>query len=246
VAITIVGVGAVDSASPWAPTIAGPVLADDIVLLLVEQASLTTPEASPTATGGFAHVLGSPVGPDTTGTVLSVLWMRAAGGETATTVTGPSNHAVTRTITLRGVKATGNPWNVNPAVTLDTASTTSVTWPAVTPTATDCLICLCIATGTDTSAAQVGTVTNANLTSITERMDNWAITGTGGGIGLVTGFRAPASSTGTSTMTLTAAAPKALMTMALEPAAAPADVLPLKSRHLGRRDMPPSRARYGS
>jgi hypothetical protein len=221
VAISIVGVGTVDSATPWAPTVAGPVLADDIILILVEQASLTTPEASPAATG-YAHVTGSPVGPDSAQTVLSVLWTRAVGGETSATVTGPSNHGVTRTITIRGVKNTGNPWNVSPNVATEANGVdTGATWGAVTPTATDCLICLCIATGRDAaSTTNLGAVTNANLTSLTEQMDNWVIAGTGGGIGLVTGFKAAATSTGTSTATMGSTDGKALMTLALEPAPA--------------------------
>ena len=218
-AITIVGVGAVDPSIPLsAVTFAGPVLASDIVLILVEQASLTTPEVSPSASG-FAHVLGSPVGPGSSATVLSVLWMRAAGGETGTTVNGPSNHGVARAITVRGVKNTGNPWNVTPATSLDAAASATATWSAVTPTATDCLICLCIATGRDANnTANLGTVTNANLTSIAEHMDNWVATGTGGGIGLASGFKASASSTGTSTATMGSTDGKALMTLALEPA----------------------------
>jgi hypothetical protein len=244
-AITIVGVGAVDSASPFAPAFAGPVLANDIILIEVEQASLTSPEVSPSASG-FAHVLGSPVGPDTAGTVLSVLWMRAVGGETSVTVSGPSNHGVTRAITIRGVKATGNPWNVTPAVATDSAASTTATWSAVTPTAIDCLICLCIATGRDASSTtNLGAVTNANLTSLTERMDDWVLTGTGGGIGLVTGFKAAATSTGTSTATMGSTDGKALMTLALEPApAVVARPFPIRSAHRGQAPMPPHRAVY--
>lgn len=219
-AITVVGVGAVDSASPFAPAFSGPVLANDILLILVEQASLTTPEVSPSASG-FAHALGSPVGPDTAGTVLSVLWMRAAGGETSATVSGPSNHGVTRAITIRGVKSSGNPWNVNPGVGTEANGVdTGATWPDVTTTAADCLVCLCIATGRDfNSTANLGAVTNANLTSLTEQMDNWVSTGTGGGIGLVTGFKASAGAVGSSTATMGTTDGKALMTLPLEPTA---------------------------
>lgn len=217
-AISIVGVGAVDKATPFAPAIAGPVLADDIILILVEQASLTTPEASPAATG-FAHVTNSPVGPDSAATVLSVLWKRAVGGETSATVTGPSNHGVTRTITIRGVKNTGNPWNVTPAVATEaTGVDTGATWPSVTTTAIDCLVCLCTSNGRDSTAASMGAVTNANLTDIQERMDDFTNVGSGGGIGLATGFKASASAVGSSTATMATTDGKALLTLALEPA----------------------------
>ena len=228
-AITIITpIAAVDSTSPYAPAVAGPVLADDIILILVEQASLTTPEASPAATG-YAHVLGSPVGPNSAQTVLSVLWKRAVGGETSATVTGPSNHGVTRTITLRGVKATGNPWNVSPTFATEAnAVDTGATWPGATTNVNDCLVCLCIATGRDAaSTANLGAVTGSNLGTVTEQMDNWVIAGTGGGIGLVTGFQVVAGSIGTPVATMGSNDGKALMTLALEPAAAaPPALLP--------------------
>jgi hypothetical protein len=154
---------------------------------------------------------------DTT-TQLNVLWKRAVGGETSATVTGPTDHAMTQTITFRGVKSTGNPWNGTPAISTDTAVNATATWPTFTPSVTDCCICLCIATGRDSNLASLGAVTNANLTSLTERMDSYTNAGGGGGIGLVTGFRAPATATGTSTATMGSTDAKALMTLALEPA----------------------------
>lgn len=219
---TVVGVGAADVATPWAPAIAGPVLAGDIVLILVEQVG---GEASP-ASAGFVHVLGSPIVVDAS-TQLSVLWMRAAGGETSATVTGPSNHAATRAITIRGVKAGGNPWNVSPATAQESIADTSADWPSVTTTVDDCLIVLCIATGRDiTSNANLGAVTNANLTSITEQMDDWTATGTGGGIGMVTGIKATAGAVGTSSAVMGSTDAKALMTIALQPVSVP-PVVPL-------------------
>ena len=210
---TVVGVGAADNATPWAPAIAGPVLANDIILIAVEQVG---GEASPTSTG-FAHVTGSPVVVDTS-TQGSVLWKRAVGGETSATVTGPVNHAATRTITIRGVKIGGNPWNGTPTAAQDTIADTSADWPSVTTTVDDCLIVLFIATGRDiTSTANLGAVTNANLTSITERMDDWTATGTGGGIGMVTGIKATAGAVGTSSATMGSTDSKALLTIALQP-----------------------------
>jgi hypothetical protein len=228
VAITTVGVGAVDSATPFAPTVAGPVLADDIILILVEQASLTSPEGAIAATG-YAHVTGSPVGPDSALTVLGVLWKRAVGGETSATVTGPSNHGVTRTITIRGVKNTGNPWNVSPTVATEAnAQDLIANWPTLTTLAADCLVCLCIATGRDVaSTANLGAVTGGTgLTNVTEQMDNWVIAGTGGGIGLVTADKAAAGTIGSPVATMGSNDGKALLTLALEPAAVVAAALP--------------------
>jgi hypothetical protein len=231
VAITIVGTGAADSASPFAPTLHASTTTDDIILILVEQVSLTTPEVSPSATG-YAHVGSpavSPVGPDSAQTVLSVLWKRAGASESAPTVSGPSNHGMTRTITIRGVKNTGNPWNVQPAVATEAnLADTSANWPAVTTGVDGCLICFCIATGRDANnTANLGALSGGTgLTNATEQMDNWTATGTGGGIGLITADKATAGSTGTPTATMGTNDGKALLTLALEPAP-PAAELPI-------------------
>jgi hypothetical protein len=215
---TVVGTGAVDSATPWAPTLHASTAADDIVLIVVEN---TGGEAAPAATG-YAHISSdaSPVSPVVQGvnTQLSVLWKRAGAGEGTPTVTGPSNHAVTRTISIRGCPTTGNPWHVV-AVASSATSSTAATWPGVTTTVPDCLVLEIIATGTDIATAQLGALSNGNYTSITEQMDNWTTTGAGGGIGLVSATFAGQGATGQSTATLTTAATKAYMTLAFAPAA---------------------------
>ncbi len=215
---TVVGVGTVDSATPWAPTIAGTVLADDIIILVVEQIGN---EAATVATG-FAHVTGSPNNIDTT-TRLNVLWKRAVGGETSVTVTGPVDHAVTRTITIRGCKTTGNPWTGTPATSQDTAVNATATWPAFTTTVADSLILFLIATGRDSAVANLGALSGGTgLTNVVEQMDNWVTTAGGGGIGLITATKAATGTTGSPTATMGSTDSKALMTLALEPAPAAA------------------------
>jgi len=213
-AITVVGVGAVDSTIPLAPAIAGPVLANDFVVLEVEQ---TGNETTPTATG-FAHFTGSPVNVDTS-TKLSVMWMRAAGGETSVSVSGPANHGVTRTITLRDVKTIGDGTNVAPVTGQETALNTSAEFPTLTTLAADCFILFCIATGRDATTAGLGTLTGGTgLTNVTERIDNFTNVGGGGGIGMVTADKAAAGSIGAATATMASTDAKALLTIALEPA----------------------------
>jgi hypothetical protein len=237
---TVVAVGTVDSVTAWVPGLPAGTTTDDILILLVEQ---TGGETAPSATG-YAHVTGSPVVQDTN-TQLSVMWKRAGGSESAPTVTGPSNHAVTRIIGVRGVKNTGNPWN-QVAVAVEAVLDTSAAWPTVTTTVVDCLVLLCIATGRDAaSTTNLGAVTNANLSSITERMDNWASTGAGGGIGLVTGVKASASAVGSSTATMGSTDTKAMMTLALEPAAAVPGGRPKQSRRYKVRPISAGRTSYG-
>jgi hypothetical protein len=223
-AITVVGVGVADNTTPWAPTVAGPVLTNDLIVALCEQVG-----AGPTpAATGYAHFTGSPVNVNTS-TQLAVLWLRSpAGGETAVTITGPSNHAATQTITLRGVRTTGNPWNVTPVSAMITTGITTATWPSVTTTVANCFMLFCIATGRDlATTANMGAMTGGTgLTNITERMDNWTGAGTGGGIGLHTADKAAAGATGAPTATMSSTDSMALMTIALEPAPAAAGPFP--------------------
>jgi hypothetical protein len=211
---TVVGVGTVDSATPWVPGLPAGTALDDILFLLVEQIG---GEASPAATG-YAHVTGSPV-VQGVNTQLSVLWKRAGASESAPTVTGPSDHAVTRIIGIRGGKTAGNPWS-QAAVAVESIADTSAAWPGVTTLVAGCLILECIATGRDiATTANLGALTNSLYTSITEQMDNWDATGGGGGIGLVTGIKTTAGATGSSTATMASTDTKAMMTIALDGAA---------------------------
>jgi hypothetical protein len=185
---------------------------NDILLIIVES---TGGETAPAATG-YAHVANSPI-VQGVNTQLSVLWKRATVSESAPTVTGPSDHAVTRMIAIRGCPIGGNPWNVSAGGSEAVSDTTAV-WPGATTTVDNCLVLECIATSTDVaSTANLGALTNANYTSITEQMDNWVITGNGGGIGVVSGIKATMGATGASTATLTNAGFKALMTLAMAP-----------------------------
>lgn len=119
-------------------------------------------------------------------------------------------------IAVRGVPLTGNPWHVATPTSSATSSTTAASL-GVTPTKTDCLILEIISTGADVTPAgtvQITSLTNANLTSITEQIDNNTPTGNGGVIGCYSAIRTPASATGASTWTLATAATKAMMTIA--------------------------------
>lgn len=194
-------------------------IANDDILIGVGECNGNQVLTPPT---GWAHVTGSPVNVDTT-TRLTVMWKRVVGGETALSWGDSGDHNIGQIVAFRGVKATGNPWNATPTTATEATLDTSAAWPTVTTTAADCMIVLCIATGRDaTSAVNVGAVTNANLTTITERLDAWNSVGAGGGIGVVTGFKVAAGAVGASTATMGSTDAKALMTLPLEPAPAAA------------------------
>lgn len=126
------------------------------------------------ASNGFAHVTGSPVVQDTN-TRLTLIWRRWTAGLTAHAWGNTGNHAIGAYIAIRGCKTTGNPWNVA-APGVDATSDNSALWPGHTPgtTVDDCLV-LEIGAWSDDFAT--GALTNASLTSITERID--AVTSAG-------------------------------------------------------------------
>jgi hypothetical protein len=212
---TVVAVGTVDSASAggYVPGLPTGWAQDDILMVLVEQ---TGGEASPSS-AGYAHVTGSP-SVQGVNTQLSVLWKRATASESAPTIAGPVDHGVTRMIAVRGCPTTGNPWNI--AIPANSAtSSTAASWPGGTTTTADCLMLECIATGADIGSVQfAANITNGAYSNIVKQMDNWVITGGGGGIGLFSATMATAGATGASAGTLTTAATKAYMTIAMAPA----------------------------
>lgn len=165
---------------------------------------------------GWAHVTGSPV-VQGTNTQLTVMWRRYDGSFSAPSLSGTTDHALGRMLAIRGAPRNGNPWNVV-ASSVEALSDTSAVWPGVTTTITNTLVLEIIATSADpaaSSTAEIGALTNANYTSITEQVDNGDPTGNGGVIGVISGLKSTAGATGGSTMTLTTAGFKAMMTMAI-------------------------------
>jgi hypothetical protein len=216
VAITVVGTGAiasgVNSITPAFP--AGLVINDVLIGLGETVGGVTFPTA---ASNGFVHVTGSPIA-QSTNTSLHVIWRRWTTGVTAHAWGDSGDQNVGRYVALRGVKSTGNPWNATPVVATNATAVATATWSSVTTTVADCLVLLALSTGRDlATTANLGAVTNAALTSLTEQMDNWVADGGGGGIGLVTGFKTAAGAVGTSTATMGSTDTKSLMTLALEP-----------------------------
>lgn len=211
----VVGLGAVtSSASAITPAFPAGIIAGHIILIVAECEGITSPGVY-TPPSGWAHVTGSPV-QQSTNTRLTVLWARYDGVMTASSIGDAGDHNIGRTIAFSGCATVGNPWDVVSSA-VDSLSTTSCLWPGVTTSTADTLICEIVSTGTDTSTSQMGTLSNANYTGITTRINNWTLTGNGGGIGLVTGVKATTGATGQSAMALVSASTKALMTLALRP-----------------------------
>jgi hypothetical protein len=231
---TVVAVGTVDSSSPWAPAFPAGIVVNDILLWIGESVggeNFTLP-------AGWAHI--DSVSPVVQGvnTQLTVWWRRYDGTGSAPSVTGPTNHGVTRQIAIRGCPLSGNPWNnVTPGT--EATSDVSVLYPGTTTSIADCLVLEILACSADVaSTAALSGHTNANYTSIAEHIDNFVIAGNGGGIAVWSGIKATAGATGQSTATLIAGAAgfKALMTLAMAPSAGAAGLAipPIRSAFRSR------------
>lgn len=215
---TIVGTATTDVTTAWAPAFPAGIAAGDILLWLGESVggqNFTLP-------GGWAQMStdGTPISPVVQGinTQLTVWWLRYDGTGSAPSVTGPTDHGVSAMLAVRGCPASGNPWNINAPATEATSDTT-VTFPGVTTTVADCLVLEIVASSADIATAQASSMTNASYTSITELVDVATAGGGGGVLVCYSGVKATAGATGQSTMTLTTAGFKAMMTLAMAPSA---------------------------
>lgn len=201
------GVGSVTPAYPGGYT----AVADDVALTYVECESADTV----TLPTNWGLLVASNVSTGTT-TKLSVLWRRLTASESAPTIADAGDHMNARMIVLRGCSPSGNPWDVFTQTTELVADTT-VSVPAVTTTVANTLVLVAFGTGQDIASTAGATGwTNGNLSSLTERMDNWVVDGLGGGFAMATGVKATAGSTGATTATLSLTANfKTLITIAM-------------------------------
>ena len=215
-AIAVRGVGTVDGAAvaitPGLPT---GTQAGDFLLLFLETSDQTISIATPS---GWLEAPNSPVSETTDVTRLTVFYKVAVAGETAPTTTDSGDHQIGRIIGFTGVNI-NNPFDVTASGTDATSSTTG-TVPGATTTVANTMVVAAIATTTDAGAnstAHYSGFTNANLTNLTERIDNQRIAGNGGTLGVATGDFASIGSYGGTDFTIVTAARKAMWSCALKP-----------------------------
>lgn len=193
---------------------------DDILILAVESANETV--ATPTGQTGFVQVTGSPqatgVAGATTAVALTVFWKRCAvAGDTTTAVVvaDPGDHMSAVLASIRGCVTTGDPWNVT-AGDVEAAGSSSVTWPSVTTTVSDCLILNILANAFDSLTAQFSGQSNGALSGLAESADFNTNAGNGGGISIVTGGKAVAGVVGTTTGSLANSVVQGRLTIAMK------------------------------
>lgn len=174
------------------------------ILVVVERQAFGDPGVATLATANnFAAVTGgSDLTTDGTWYVRTTkFWCRASSGSMSSPVvaagTGNMHSAVI--ITFDGRITTGDPTDGTPGLGANASSNNSVTAPGPTTSVADCDVLIAIGYMT---AVGTGACTNANLSSITERMDANP-NGVNAHITLVTAVMATAGDVGNTTATLT-------------------------------------------
>lgn len=176
--------------------------ADDIFLMI-----LATDGDDVTPPSGWAHVTGSPISYSSTTAELTVLWKRATSSSEATpSVADPGTEVLARTFCFRGCITSGNPWDVTATSTASTFDSTA-SIPGVTTTVADTLVCMFMVSWNavgDEPTQSVSGWSNANLSSLTERGDNYADPDGDGlyrQMAMAAGTKVTAGATGTTTAT---------------------------------------------
>lgn len=194
---------------------------DGDLALMFAECIITETIATP---AGWTIVTGAPVttGVSATSSRLYVWYRRLVDGDTGPTLVDPGDHVSSIIHGFRGVKQTGNPWNVVNTAIEDVADE-SFSWPSVTTTVPNCMIVHGVGIGWDANTFGwngVNAYTNAALTDLSTQSGNSTNLNGGGGIGVGVGIKLTAGAVGNTTMDATAANStyKAFMTIALEPA----------------------------
>lgn len=189
--------------------------ADDVALLFIETSAT---EAAVLGTpAGFVEVTGSPQFDDASGggnhTRLTAYWCRATSGAMASPViTDPGNHCEAIIVTYRGCRTFDVPYSAVAGDDTDAVTSAAVTVPSAETDAPNCRIVLAIANG---AAWDASGYTNANLTGITERFDDYTGAGNAGQLAIADGeFEGPGD-WGPTTATLAGSSNQARMAIAL-------------------------------
>lgn len=162
---------------------------NDILLLFVQ-----SDMQAASAPAGYVKVgpaAGLGVAAAAGGTLLTVFWKRDGGSESDPTVTDTGDHTLAQIIAIRGCPTTGDPFINVGATRKATASTTGTASAGATPV-DGCMVVNAFAHALDSASAVFSGWTNADLTSVTERIDVATADGNGGGIGVATGVKAVA------------------------------------------------------
>lgn len=194
-----------------------PHVTNDIGVLVVESGGY--PVATP---GGWTQFASSPQSDGASGnaatTSLHVYWKRAASGaEAAPSIAFVADHITGLIFTIRGCPTTGDPHDVE-AGSVAGAQTTSVAFPAVTPTKERTRIILIGTHSNDAESRKMDPdlLANANLQGLHLKYEINSIIGSGAGILLGSGLKDGTTTTGSTTGTLEVSQRQANLTIAFK------------------------------
>lgn len=190
----------------------------DLIILVLSSANQTI--SAPTTGGTWTQVANSPQGTGTaaaSGSTLCQVYYKIASGTQATaSVADSGSITMGQMFAFRKVDGT-TPINVTAGSVLATAGTTH-TLPSITTTSNNVMVAHCTGIGRDAIAtSNYSSPTNTNLTGLDVKVSRTIADGAGGGIGLVTGVKATSGSTGTTSVTVAAAARGAFVTVGIAP-----------------------------
>ncbi len=151
------------------------------------------------------------------------IFYRIAESSNPSTTSSPGDHAIGQILGItKDTFDSANPFDVS-AGGVDTTTDTSGSIPGATTTVADCLVVAACCQSSDLSSIfNFSGWTNANLASLTERIDFGSIAGDGGGIGVATGTYAGPGAYGATSVTYATASTKGLISLAIAPAVAAA------------------------
>jgi len=190
---------------------------DDILLLAVQSCNQAI-----TAPAGYTEVASSPQGTGTAAsagsTRLGLFWKRATSSESAPTVTDTGDHTYAAILAFAGCVKTGSPIDVE-AGAVEAVASNTVTCPSVTTTVDKALIVNVVAEARDGGGAHFNDPVNASLLGNTRPFDGGTSQAFGGGIGVFTGLKEAAGSSGSTTSALNTVDTtlQGLITLALKP-----------------------------
>lgn len=220
---TFVAAGAVThNTAGITPSLPAGIATNDILLMFLETANQAISITNQNG-GTWTQITNSPQGTGTAGGTsaarLTAFWSRYNGTQGAPTTSDSGDHQAGVIIAIRGATVSGNPWNVT-AGGVESASDTSGSIPGATSTVANTLVVTAIASSLPDyiyDNNRFSSWTNANLTSLTERLDCSRDSGNGGGLGVATGVKATAGAYGNTAVTLATAAAKGMMSIAIKP-----------------------------
>lgn len=215
-AITVVGVGNVaNGTGDVVPTNPTGSVQNDFLVMAVEQSAVNTFGATPTGWAGIPNAQVK-VGSTADDGNLTLYYRVFQTGDGSPTVVDTINHTSARIIGFRGC-ITGTAWEAVVAG-IDTGVNNSFSASGTATLGADRVIAVFGGTATDQAITTgVASFANADLTNVTERMDNWCADGNGGGFFCATGEKAAQGNFGATTATLTVAANKAWVVLVLKP-----------------------------